>query len=287
MPSGRIDWLASYPKSGNTWMRMLLANYFNETDQPQDINAPGVTKGIASSRMRFDDFLGINSSDLTMEEIKNLQPEVYRMMTDGAECHQWIKVHDAQLRNSEGQWLFPPEVTGVVVYLIRNPLDVVVSMAFHDGHQDIDQSIAKLCSSATVLAGLPDIQLPQQVGCWSEHVKSWVDQDDMPALVVRYEDLLSDTAAKFVDVLEFARPDAVVDRDKVAQAVAHSEFDRLSAAEGEFDFREKPQKAAKFFRKGVSGDWRNHLNSAQVAKICDVNGSMMERFGYADEGGMP
>lgn len=49
-----INWLTCYPKSGNTWMRMLLANYFSETDTAHDINAVGVTDGTASIRWRFE-----------------------------------------------------------------------------------------------------------------------------------------------------------------------------------------------------------------------------------------
>lgn len=262
-------------------MRMLLANYFNETDQPHDINEPGVTNGIASSRARFDEMLGMDSSDLTADEIKALQPEVFTQMTAFSDQRHWIKVHDAQMTLADGRWLFPPGVSGVVIYLIRNPLDVAVSLAFHDGHQDFDKAVTKLCNNQTTLAGLSSIQLPQIMGGWGDHVISWVDQDKIPVMIVRYEDLLIDTEAKLSEVLAFARPDIEVDLEQVSHAAKETTFDKLTAAEEDGGFREKPQRADRFFRKGEAGDWKNHLASGQVARISDAYGEVMNRFGYS------
>lgn len=279
--AGKIDWLASYPKSGNTWMRILLANYFNETDRVHDINAPGVTNGIASSRRRFDEVLGVSSSDLTASEVEGLRPDLYRILAEDVPDNQWMKVHDAQVKLADGRWLFPPECSGVVIYLIRNPLDVAVSLAFHDGDQDIDKSIAKMCAPKRVLSTQRQPQLPQKTGTWGDHVISWVDQTQIPTHVVRYEDMLEDTAATLADVLRFARPDAPLDMDKLSSAVEHSRFENLRRAEDANRFLEKPQKAKRFFRKGETGDWQNHLTESHVAKLCDTLGPVMERFGYA------
>jgi len=280
VPRGQIDWLASYPKSGNTWMRMMLANYFSETDEPHDINKPGVTNGIASSRVRFDEFLGVSSADLTPSEVRMLQPEVYRQMAMRLRQRAWLKVHDAQLRLDDGGFLFPPEVSASVVYLIRHPLDVAVSLAFHDGHEDMARSVAMLCNSEAYLSGAKSLQLPQWLGSWSEHVQSWVDQREIPVLVVRYEDMLAAPGTALRRVLAFARPDLVIDRARIDQAVAHAAFDALQAAESAKPFRETPQKAKRFFRSGKAGEWRDHLSTAQVKLMIDCHGAMMERFAY-------
>ena len=105
---GRIDWLASYPKSGNTWMRLLLANYFAEAEDPHDINAPGVTRGVAGSRRLFDNALGIASNDLLPEEISALRPAAYRVIAEWSKSRLWLKVHDMQALSPDGGWLFPP-----------------------------------------------------------------------------------------------------------------------------------------------------------------------------------
>jgi hypothetical protein len=276
-----IDWLASYPKSGNTWMRLLLANYFSETDQPHDINQPGVTNGIASSRWRFDEMLGLDSSDLTDDEIDGLLPSVFETMVARNPAPQWIKVHDAQRRLSGGQWLFPPHVSGTVIYLIRNPLDVAVSRAFHDGHGDMARAVAMLCDPLASVSGGGKQQLRQHMGDWSAHVNSWTLQDDIPVKVVRYEDMLEDAGRELAAVIAFARPDEAVDPVRIRLAVEHTRFEALQAAEAVQGFRETTARQDRFFRSGKAGDWVSHLSPGQVELLWHYHREVMERFGYS------
>ncbi|HJX72016.1 MAG TPA: hypothetical protein VJ346_08695, partial [Bacteroidales bacterium] len=69
----KIVWLASYPKSGNTWFRIFLTNLLNHTNEPVDINNL-YPSTIASSRSLFDEATGLESSDLTLDEIELLRP---------------------------------------------------------------------------------------------------------------------------------------------------------------------------------------------------------------------
>jgi aryl sulfotransferase len=275
-----IDWLASYPKSGNTWMRLLLSNYFSETDTPHDINEPGVTNGIASMRWRFDEILGVDSAHLTDAEIMALQPRLFESMVAQYPEPQWIKVHDAQARLANGEWLFPPHVSERIIYIIRNPLDVAVSRAFHDGHGDMEKAVAMLCNAKTTISGGGTTQLRQFLGDWSHHVRSWVDQDAIPVLIVRYEDMLGDTAHELERVIAFARPDAGDDSARIEKAVAHSSFAALQATEAKKGFREAAARQDIFFRSGMAGDWVNHLTDAQAERIRDEHGAVMQRFGY-------
>jgi len=278
---GRIDWLASYPKSGNTWMRMLLANYFSESDAPHDINAPGITRGVAGSRWLFDSFLGIASSDLLPGEIRSLQPHLYATVARRNTAPIWLKVHDQHVKTPAGDYLFPAEASGVAIYIVRNPLDVAVSNAFHDGHRDMTRAVNKLCDPTMTIAGRSTLQLPQQIGDWSTHVTSWVDQTQIPVLAIRYEDMLADTPGVLERVLAFARPMLVPDQVRIESAVRHSHIEMLQAAETANGFRETPPGATRFFRRGQAGDWRNHLSPAQVEQILTRHLVAMQRFGYA------
>ena len=275
-----IDWLASYPKSGNTWMRLLLANYYSEVDDPHDINRPGITNGIASHRWRFDEVLGIDSSDLTDSEIADLQPRLYEAIAALNPARQWIKVHDAQSRIADGGWLFPPKASGVVIYLVRNPLDVAVSRAFHDGHGDMDRAIGLLCDPQGAVSGGGKLQLRQFMGDWSHNVRSWLDQDEIPVLTVRYEDLLADTSRELSRVIAFARPDDPIDPTRIAQAVDYCAFANLQAAEAAAGFREATPRQKRFFRSGKAGDWIDHLTPAQANRIRQCHGATMRRLGY-------
>lgn len=279
--AGRIDWLVSYPKSGNTWMRLLLANYFSEADVPHDINAPGVTRGTAGSRWLFDTFLGLPSSDLTGAEIAWLRPHAYRIAAERNTARFWVKVHDRQAQVGEDLWLFPPNASGVAVYIVRDPRDVAVSNAFHDGHRDMERAVAKLGDSAMTIAGARAEQLPQHLGDWSSHVTSWADQRDIPVLVLRYEDMLTNAAAVLRRVIAFARPELAIDDARLAHAAHATRIEALQAVEAAGGFREARPRAGRFFRRGQGGDWRNHLSDDQAARIVRRHLAVMQRFGYA------
>lgn len=263
-------------------MRLLLAAYYDETDDLIDINRANVTNGIASSRRRFDEILGIDSAHLTLTEVQSLLPCVFEEMTSSHRAPQWIKVHDAQGRMDDGRWLFPPTASGKAIYLIRNPLDVAVSRAFHDGHEDMGVAVAMLCNPDAAVGGGGKQQLRQILGDWSHHVKSWVDQDVIPVLVVRYEDMLEDAASELSRVISFVFPDQPIDHARIENAVAQTAFGRLQELEAQKGFREKTPRQKSFFRQGRAGGWRDHLSPEHSARLIDCHGSMMRRWGYMD-----
>ena len=65
-------WLASYPKSGNTWLRALLTNYLLDGGGPASINAL-IGSWIANRRDLFHRYTGVPSSDLSGEEVLRLR----------------------------------------------------------------------------------------------------------------------------------------------------------------------------------------------------------------------
>ncbi|NJM14882.1 MAG: hypothetical protein HC896_05435 [Bacteroidales bacterium] len=78
-PAKTLVWLASYPKSGNTWYRIFLSNLLSGKEMPQSINNMYYT-AIASSREIFEQATGISSTDLTFDEIDALRPQVFRFI---------------------------------------------------------------------------------------------------------------------------------------------------------------------------------------------------------------
>ena len=108
---GKIIWLASYPKSGNTWVRVLLTNYLRNGEAPADINR--LDGGpIASARLWFDEWAGIEASALDDKIIERLRPDVYRCMAIESTETLYMKAHDAWYRTDRGEPLFPPDITG-------------------------------------------------------------------------------------------------------------------------------------------------------------------------------
>jgi hypothetical protein len=282
-----IVWLASYPKSGNTWVRTFLAHYASDLPEPRDLNDLQLAL-IATSRAEFDDAVGIEAADLTPEEIARCRPDVYRRWSETSGRPLFVKVHDAQMQVPGGDWLFPAEASAGAVYLVRNPLDVSVSLAHHSG-LSVDQAIDRMGRPAFRLAstaGHCDEQLPHVLSSWSLHVQSWTATEEMPVQLVRYEDLFADPIRWFEAVVAFAG--LAADLSRVERAVGWSTFDRLRDQEARRGFRERPMRAtAPFFRTGRPGGWRDALSAAQVSRIIRDHGAMMARFGYVNAHGAP
>jgi hypothetical protein len=283
----RLVWLASYPKSGNTWTRLFLSQFLGNPDAPVDLNSIDLGGSISSSRPAFDEVVGLPSSDLTDDEVDELRPDVYRAWAEHGSGTSFVKVHDANLTVAGGRRLFPASATGCAVHLVRNPLDVAVSLAFHQGHVDYDRTVGQLNDRGRVIAGNRRTQLRQTLLDWSAHARSWTDERAFPVGTFRYESLVADPVGEFARLVAFLGLDGADDRSRVEMAVAATRFDRLQTAEAENGFRERHHRQARFFRSGRPGDWRNALSPSQVASIVDAHAEVMRTFGYLDDAGRP
>lgn len=287
----RTIWLASYPKSGNTWFRILIAN-LSATDRPVDINDLPERGGIASGRGAFD-YLGlIDSGLLTLDEIDGLRPRIYEGLARGeqddeydtapdAPAARFVKVHDAYTRAPNGE----PLLAGArgahgAILIVRDPRDVAASLAHHNG-SSIDAAIAFMGDRHALFAGKSDrqhVQLRQMLIDWSEHTRSWLDQTDLAVHLIRYEDMQDDPASVFRQALEFAQRPAAT--EQIERAVAFSSFAELQRQELQNGFGETPAFGGQFFRRGRAGAWREELTTSQVRAIETAHGATMQRLGY-------
>ncbi len=278
----RFAWLASWPKSGNTWVRCLLSNFLSKSSEPVSINHLIGTP--AADRKTFDTFAGVTSSHCTDAEAESLRPRVYRLQAAAAieaghDDLLFSKVTDAYHDTASGEPLFPATVTAGAIYVMRNPLDVAVSTAFHWGITDMSVSVASLNHRAGTTAGQHDHQLRQRLGTWSSHVESWTGAP-LPVLAVRYEDLLADPVETLARMVRFLKLDDADDQVRLRRAVEFSSFARLQEAEEQHGFRGRPPHARRFFRSGRSGEWRRYLSDGQVRAVLEAHGPVMSRWGY-------
>jgi len=274
-----IVWLASYPKSGNTWLRVFLSNILSAREDPVDINNMPESK-IASDRGMIDDICGVNSADLTPEEVDLLRPLVYRELSNTTKETLFLKVHDAWTMNTEESPLFPSSLTKAVVYIMRNPLDVAVSFAKHNGIAKME-SLKRLDNPKMSLSGNPEKitnQCRQRLLTWSDHVKSWMDWSKLPVYLVTYEDMLRQPEDCFSGVLDFLN--IPYSPEDLQRSISNSSFDKLKKQEEEKGFFEKPIESGTFFDSGRSGNWKAHFKQSDILDFCKKNQDILERFGY-------
>jgi len=274
---GGIFWLASYPKSGNTWLRAFVATLVSGA--PADINKLGFLGGISSDRSAFDEALGIAAADLSVEQQTNLRPRAYEIWAAEAAHPLYCKAHDCYHLTPAGEPLFPTKATRGAVYVVRDPRAVAVSFAHHTT-RTIDAEVARMAHANATVAGSDDRlneQLQQHLGSWSDHVQSWLTAP-FPVHVVRYEDMHADPVAAFGGIARFL--DLPHDPERIASAVAATSFSRLQEQERASGFVERPRHAAAFFREGRIDGWRDALTPAQAARIVAAHGTVMRQYGY-------
>lgn len=276
---GKVVWMASYPKSGNTWFRCFLSALATGKIDINKIN----TDGIFSNRHLFDSVTDIDGRLLDEEEVKTRMSTVFEFHLQHAQKLEFTKVHDAYSLDRNGNPIFPSKVTQKAIYLARNPLDVVASFANHNA-STIDHTIKLMNKKNGYLArqknGLNiSNQLPQLMYDWSGHVKSWLDQKEIEVVIMRYEDTKKDAVKNYYRVMK--EVGLKLTKKKIKEAVNLAKFDRLKSMEKESGFREKNIRSESFFRSGKSGGYKNELTREQAQSILDHHGPMMERLGYS------
>jgi aryl sulfotransferase len=275
--TGGICWLASYPKSGNTWFRAVYAAAASGADI--DINRlPAGT--VPASRELLDDALGLATTDLTCAEIEVLRPRADEVTAPAEGPPQLRKVHDVFALGATGEPIVSVAASVGAIYVVRDPRDVAVSMArFVDGPPE--RVVAAMGNPAATLgrvAGGIGRHVEQRAGSWSEHVLSWLDQRRLPVCLLRYEDALVDPVGTFEPALRFAglAPAAA----EVETAVRRASFGVLAGQEQRNGFRERLRPHARFFRRGVAGGWRDELPAELADRIVADHGAVMARLGY-------
>lgn len=280
MEDKRIIWLASYPKSGNTWVRSLLAAL---TTGDVDINNLTINK-IFSDKVILESELDLDADDLNELEVELFRKVAFSQLSGNAKKVQFVKIHDAFTFHSwAGEPLIPVNVSKLAVYIIRNPLDVSLSLSNHLGISP-DQAIERyICAyNAKFLKGIKSMdQFPQYLGTWSLHVESWMNQTYFPVYFLRYEDMLSNPLESFSKVLNAIG--FTFSSEEIQHAVNLCHFDKLKAQENKKGFAEKPSKANSFFHFGKSGRWKSDLSFNQIRNVMVINEKIMKLFGYWDD----
>lgn len=261
-----INWLASFPKSGSTWVRMLYQAHFVGT---LDINA--------NLRITYTDALPHNYQAVCSLPLEGLCKEYFvlirgaaliNLMTEASQRPIIVKTHNAAI-NINYTPVIPKEFTKTSVLLVRDPRDVALSYARYI-NTSVDEAISMMeCDTHTL--GSHGV-VPQYVTSWSLHCMSWKERHN--PLVVRYEDMMEDTGHWSKKILEHWG----VDSDGHEKAVDMCRLKNLQKQERDKGFVENLG-TSKFFGEGGS-KWKKNLSAKQVERIEQKHNEMMQEFGY-------
>jgi hypothetical protein len=271
---GNIVWLASYPKSGNTWLRAFIYNLIEDLPQPGKLaSLPAYFE--EESKPRWYEPYG-NPDELSFEQVMALRPRVHQDIANSRERGTvFTKTH-----NMFGQFAGVPlhnvSVMAGAVYVVRNPLDAVLSVADHFG-LSVDEAIDFMANEQT---GTPTNaeNVAGYMGSWSTHVASWTAQTHPSIVVLRYEDMQDNPARAFGSVAKLLGLDK--DRNRVRKAIQFSSFKELRKQELATGFVEKSPNSRYFFRKGTRNQWAESLTDEQVGCIVERHREQMNRFAY-------
>lgn len=279
---GNIVWLASYPKSGNTWLRAFLANLVANRAAPLKPDELRAYTDEEARADRFSQLAGKPNTELSTLELMALRPDVQALIAQAAQGTRLVKTHN-MCGTFEGLPLFNWQVTAGAIYVVRNPLDVAVSMTHHFGLA-LDEAIERLADDRVASAN-DALFASHIIGSWSTHVAGWADMAERVSakvIVLRYEDLLEKPAkyfAKAAKLIGLGQDKARIDR-----AVKHAGFQTLAALEQNNGFAEAVDEKTRFFYKGRANQWREALSRAQAERIVHDHREQMQRFKYVPAG---
>ena len=263
-----IIWLASYPKSGNTWVRFFLKSYLSSPDKnlslESDINDNFYIKNFPSIKLLDEmkiDYLklpNIVKNWLPMQDFINLNNKTNFLKTHNAMC----TINNYPFTNINN--------TLGAIYIVRDPRDIAVSYAdFLQISQEkvVDNMISSQHGEYPEVKG-KSFHLTI-TGSWSDHYNSWKNYKGKKIIIIKYEDLISKTYETFSKIMKYLNNvnKIIFDEKKIKFSIEQTNFQNLRKLEEKEGFTEKGL-GKFFFRKGKIGSWKQEL-SIDLVKIIE------------------
>jgi hypothetical protein len=187
----------------------------------------------------------------------------------------WVKTHFANIQPDGLPHSIPQEFTERAVYVVRDPRSVFLSFAKFFNFS-MDTAADAMSNNEFAIGGMGDYA-SSLISGWSNHVSSWVSESRYPVHVVKYEDMVADTAKELTEVLEFL--DIKVNKATVSKAVKAADLGGLKEKEKTEGFREHiTEKHGSFFNGGTS--WQDELGPKWIQRIETDHGKVMKALGY-------
>jgi hypothetical protein len=271
----RQIWLASYPRSGNTFLRALLAAYRQGVNF--NINRLGENSAGEHNEVVWRLVTGLPADVRSFLLEWRHRRQYFDLLRTYENPHrlQTIKTHTANVAVA-GIPAFHFKPDDRVIFIVRHPGDVAISLSKYAG-LTIDQALANMTDHAACAP--PSLQTRAEFrGSWAAHTESWLNEKSIPVLAIQYRDLVTDAASQLINALTFL--DINIDMDKVAFAVNATRFNELCKQEKDLGFDENLNHAEPFFRSGQDGQWKGLLTDQQMFRLAYGNEALMDRLRF-------
>ena len=281
-----IIWIASYPKSGNTWLRSLLTAYLYSNNGNFEFNL--LKKILKFPSKKHLDFFIKNFSNIkkvskywiAAQERINLYNQNKSVL---------LKTHSA-LCTLENNAFTNKKNTQAVIYAVRDPRNVITSISNHYSFS-IQESYNFMINKNKILTGDKwggkNFGISEIIGNWAEHYNSWKNIKFAPIITIRYEDLINDTNDSLIKILHFLQKfiDVKIDNKKILKTIESCNFESLHKMEIEqgFDesaYSEKLEKKVNFFHLGKENNWKKLLRPEMEKKIRTIFNNEMKELNY-------
>ena len=275
-----IIWLASYPKSGNTLLRSILASYFFSEDGNFDFEY--LYKIGQFPSFRFFKNLKIDIDN--KKEIFSSYIKAQDLINKNSSTINFLKTHSALAKLENCNFTNPNNTLGAI-YIVRDPRNVVTSFAHHY-QLDIDTAIKAMKSEIRCLE--EDKDKPTTfISSWNSHYNSWKALGDR-TLLIKYEELTKfkkETLIKVFNFFEKLGMKKKLDISKLDKIIETTEFTKMQQLEKEKKFKEsvlddKTGKKRPFFNLGPKNDWKKILDDKNVKRIEENFHKEMTELGY-------
>ncbi len=278
-----IIWLASYPKSGNTWLRSLLATYFYSKDGLFNFD---LLKHI--DQFPQQDYFKHYEDNFTKPESTSEYWLKAQMEINKDKKVRFFKTHNAMCKINGNLFTNETNTLGAI-YIVRDPRNVVSSLANHI-NLNVDDAFKYMTKEDNsfsfkkkerYLAFVPLLS-------WVLHQKSWIDSKRFPVLTIRYEDLELRTYEIFKDVLNFinklTNSSKKLDNEKIKTSIRSCEFSRLQKLESEKGFPEawinQDKTKNKFFNLGKKNDYNKLLEKNLISEMNQAFKDQIKKFNF-------